>query len=58
MRELESYGPLLQGSYRRISDEQGIDAERAVGWAQAATRIAQDVGKARGAEYGAFLGGK
>jgi hypothetical protein len=56
--ELESYGPLLQGSYRRISDAQGIEAERAVGRAQAATRAAQSVGKALDAAYGEFLGGK
>ena len=56
--ELESYGPLLQGSYKRSSDEQGIEAERAVGRAMAATNIARDVGKALDAEYKEFLGGK
>jgi hypothetical protein len=58
MLELESYGPLLQGSYRRVSDAQFIDAERAVGRAQVATQIVQDIGKALDDEYGAFLGGK
>ena len=56
--ELESYGPLLQGSYRRLSDAQAIDAERAVGRAQAAVQIAQNVGRALDDAYGAFMGGK
>jgi hypothetical protein len=58
MLELESYGALLQGSYRRASDAQLIDAERAVGRAQVATQMVQDIGKVLDANYGAFLDGK
>ncbi len=58
MLELESYGALLQGSYRRASDAQFIDAERAVGRAQVATQMVQDIGKALDDEYGEFLDGK
>jgi hypothetical protein len=58
MLELESWGVLLQGDRKRVSDAQGVDAERAVGRALAATRTAEDVGKALDAGYAGFLGGK
>jgi hypothetical protein len=58
MLELESYGPLLQGSYQRISDAQSIDAERAVGRAQVATQMVQDIGRVLDSKYGEFLDGK
>jgi hypothetical protein len=58
MLELESYGPLLQGSYLRISDAQTIDAERAVGRAQVATQMVRDIGKVLDGKYGEFLDGE
>jgi hypothetical protein len=58
MLELESYGPLLQGSYLRISDAQTIDAERAVGRAQVVTQMVRDIGKVLDGKYGEFLDGE
>ncbi len=53
--ELESFGALLQGDRKRISDVQTVDAERAVGRALAATGAAEDIAKALDVEYGRFL---
>jgi hypothetical protein len=58
MLEMESYGTLLQGDLARISDAQAVEGERAVGRALAATRMAEDVGKALDAEYGRFAGAR
>jgi hypothetical protein len=58
MLELESYGTLLQGSLTRVSDAQGVEAERAVGRALATTRMAEDIGNALNANYSKFLAGK
>lgn len=53
--ELESFGALVQGDRRRITDAQAVDAERAVGRALAATHAAEDIAKALDAEYRRFL---
>jgi hypothetical protein len=58
MLELESWGVLLHGDHKRISDEQCVEAERAVGRSLAATGTALHVGKVLDAEYAGFLGGK
>ena len=53
--ELESYGALAHGPLARISDAQALDAERAVGRALAATRMAEDIGKSLEAKYRELL---
>jgi|SRR5208283_72670 len=55
---LESYGVLLRGDLRKISDAQAAEAARAVGHAMASTKMAQDISRALDAEYGRFLADK
>jgi hypothetical protein len=52
---LESYGVLLRGDLRKVSDAQAVEAARVVGQAMASTKMTQDIGRALDAEYGRFL---